>query len=57
VFELLWDETNSRFTPAEAYPIPSKFEWKGKPEHIDFGHKRFVIMNYMDCKAVDDVLN
>jgi hypothetical protein len=57
VFELTWDETNHRFTPEEAYPIPSKFAWDGLPEHIDFGHKRFVIMNYMNCDAVADVLS
>lgn len=51
---MLWDESNYKFTPVEAYPIPSKFDWDGLPEHIDFGHKRFVIMNYMDCTAVGD---
>lgn len=51
---MTWDEANYKFTPAEAYPIPSKFDWDGLPEHIDFGHKRFVIMNYMNCAAVQD---
>ena len=52
VFELAWDENRHKFTPAEAYPIPNKFDWDGLPEHIDFGHKRFVIMVYMNCASV-----
>lgn len=49
VFELTWDEANQKFTVAKAYPIPAKYSWSGKAEHIDFGHKRFVIMSPIGC--------
>jgi len=49
VFELTWDASNVKFTIAAAYAIPAKYNWTGKSEHIDFGHKRFVILTPQGC--------
>lgn len=49
VYELTWSAADGKFTVANTHAIPAKYSWGGKAEHIDFGHKRFVILTPIGC--------